>query len=189
MCQHLQSSLKIFLCLSETSKKIGAWDPNRCWDIDFPSPTCILLNLAKIQDTDALPCGVQTPLQWSKMFLCVSETSKKFGAWGPNRCWDIDFPTPPCICSTWPSFRKHDAPSMGVTTPPQCLKMFLCVSETSKQNLVYGALIDAEILTPSLLPCICLTWPSYGHWYSMPCGMYKHLPSSLKMFLCVSGIL
>ena len=52
------------------------------------------------------------------------------------------------------------------------LKMFLCVSETSK-NLVHGALIEAEILT-SLSPCISSTQPSFGHWHSF----HRHVNTS-----------
>ena len=35
---------------------------------------------------------------------------------------------------------------MGVSTPPKLCKMFLYVSETSQNKLVYGVLLEAEIL-------------------------------------------
>ena len=47
-------------------------------------------------------------------------------------------------------FLGASALPMGVSTPPNSLEMFLCVSGTSKQNVVYGALIEAEILTSPL---------------------------------------
>ena len=85
-------------------KKLGAWGPNRCWDIDFPTPLCICstwpsyqIPMLHLWVCQHLPSGL-------KIFQCVSEFSKKFGAWGSNRCWDIDSSTPPCICSSWPRY-------------------------------------------------------------------------------------
>ena len=64
------------------------------------------------------------------------------------------------------------------------LEMFLCVSETSKQNLVYGALIETEILTPSHIYLLKLA----QFWVLALCPQVgQHLPSGLQMFLCVSG--
>ena len=162
VCQHLPISLKMFLCLSGISKTFGAWGPNRWWDIDFPM---YLFNLTKIWALmlclwvcQHLPRGVQ-------MFLCVSENSKKFSAWGPNRCWDIDFPTPLYICSTWPSYQVPILHPLMCQHLPSCLKMFLCVSGFSK-NLVYGALIDGEILTPPLPHVFAQLDPVFRHWHS-----------------------
>ena len=45
VCQHLTSDLEMFLCVLGTSKKFGAWGPNRSLDIDLPTPM-YLLNLA-----------------------------------------------------------------------------------------------------------------------------------------------
>ena len=74
---------------------------------------------------------------------------------------------------------------MGVSTPPKVLQIFLCVSGTSKKYLVYEDLIEAEILTTHPQG-ICSTYPCYLALalYTRVC---QHLPSSLVMFLCVSG--
>ena len=47
-------------------------------------------------------------------------------------------------------FGGTNALPMDVPTPSKCLKVFLCLAGTSKNNLVHGALIDAEILTSQL---------------------------------------
>ena len=170
----------MFLCLSGISKTFGAWGPNRWWDIDFPM---YLFNLTKIWALmlclwvcQHLPRGVQ-------MFLCVSENSKEFSAWGPNRCWDIDFPTPLYICSSWPSYQVPILHPLMCQHLPSSLKMFLCVSGFSK-NLVYGALIDAEILT-SPLPHVSSQLGQDSGTDALPTGVLTPLQWS-KMFLCVS---
>ena len=135
VCNHLPSHLKMFLCVSETSKKLGAWGPNRCWDIDFPTPLCIcstwpsyevpMLHLWVCQH---LPSGL-------KMFLCVSEFSKKFGVWDPNRCWEIDSPMYLLkLAKIWALIL-----CLWVCQHlPSGLKMFLCVSATSKKIWCMG---------------------------------------------------
>ena len=72
----------------------------------------------------------------------------------------------PCICSPWPSFWALALCPQVCQHLPSDLKMFLCVSGTSKKHLVYGALIEAKILTSST-PCICSTWP--GFWVLALC--------------------
>ena len=120
-------------------------------------------------DTDALPVAVQALPKWSKMFLCVSANSTKFGAWGLNRCWDIDFPTPPCICLTWPSYQVTMLHPLVCQNLPGGLKMFLCVLETSK-NLGDWALIDAEILTSPLFHVFAQLGPVIqSHCFSCGC--------------------
>ena len=75
---------------------------------------------------------------------------------------------------------------MGVSTPPKGLQMFLCFSGTYKPNLVHGTLMEAEILT-SLPPNVFVQLGLVsGHQHSCP-QVCQHLPSSLEMFLCVSG--
>ena len=143
VCQHVPSSLKCCYVSHKPPKKFGAWGPNRCWDIDFPTPLCIcstwpsyqvpMLHLWVCQH---LPSGL-------KIFQCVSEFSKKFGVWDPNRCWDIDSSTPPCICSSWPRYGHWYSACECANTPHKWSKMFLCVSASYKKKLVHGDLIDA----------------------------------------------
>ena len=49
--------------------------------------------------------------------------------------------------------------AMGVSRPHNGLQMFLCVSETSKQNLVFGALIEAPHVFAQL-------GRGFVHWHS-----------------------
>ena len=119
------------------------------------------------------------------MFLCVSEPTKIFGVWSSNGSQDIDLSTPKCICSTWPGFWVLVIYPWVCQHLQSSLQMFLCVSGTSKKYLVYGDLIEAEILTT----------PPQGIWSTYPCYLAlalctrvcQHLPSSLVMFPCVSG--
>ena len=63
--------------------------------------------------------------------------------------------------------------------------MFLCVSETSKPNLVHGAIKEAEILiSPSPMYLLNLAWFLALALCAQVC---QHLPSDLEMFLYVSG--
>ena len=63
--------------------------------------------------------------------------------------------------------------------------MSLCVSKSSKQNLVYGDLIEANLLT-SLSHIYLLN--SAQFWVLTLClWVCQYLPSSLEMFLCDSG--
>ena len=124
-------------------KKLGAWGPNRCWDIDFPTPLCICstwpsyqIPMLHLWVCQHLPSGL-------KIFQCVSEFSKQFGVLNPYRCWDIDSSTPPCICSSWPRYGHWCSACECANTPHKWSKMFLCVSATYKKNLVHGDLIDA----------------------------------------------
>ena len=112
----LQSSLKIFLCVSATSKKTWCMRP---------------YNVEILQVYLSEPNDFPSP--------CVSETcSIKFGAWGPNRCWDIYILTPPGICSSWPSYPVPMLHPQVCQHLPSGLKRFLCVSETSKKFVAWG---------------------------------------------------
>ena len=123
-----------------------------------------------------------------KMFLCVSETSKKPWWLGLNRCWNIDFPTPPCICSTWPSYPvpllqlwlcQHLPSSICSTWPSYqvpMLHLWVCqhwkcsyVSQQPPKNLVHEALIDAKILT-SPLPYVFAQLDPIMRYQCFTCG-------------------
>ena len=110
---------------------------------------------------------------------------QKIGAWGPNRNWDIDLPTLPCICSTWPGFCVPVLCPWLCQHLPSALKMSLMCCRNLQKILVYGILIEAEILTFPTPPYICSTWPSFWALALHP-WMYQHLLSGLEMFLCVS---
>ena len=234
VCQHLPSDLEMFLCVSGTSKNVfGAWGPNRSWDIDLLFFWCIcstigqfwvlplcphvcqhllsdlemflyvsrtskkyLLHWALIEaeifaqfspllGTGTLPAGVSTPVKWSRnVSMCLRNLQKVFGVWGPNRSWDIDIPA------------HHVFAQCGLFWVlviylwvyqhlPSSLQMFLYVSGTSKKYLVYGDLIETEILI-SPPQGICSTCPCYWALALYP-KVCQHLPSSLIMFLCVLG--
>ena len=115
-------------------------------------------------DTDALPVAVQALPKWSKMFLCVSANLQKFGAWGPNRCWDIDFPTPMYLLNL-AQLSGPNAPSVGVPTPPKWSNN-IAMHLRNLQKIWCMWCWDIESPTS---PCICSTWPRFGHWYSA-CG-------------------
>ena len=238
LSKHLPSGLKCSYVSQQTSKKFGAWGPNRCWDIDFSTLLCICLTWPSYQvpmlhpqvcqhlpsglkcsyvsqkppknlvhgalidaeiltsplphvfaqpgqdlGTDTLPVGVPTTSQVSlKMFLCVSETSKKIGAWDPNRCWDIDSPTPPCICSTWPRY-GHWCSACGCgNTSPSGLK---CSYVSQKPQTKFGAWGPNrcwDIDSPMYLLKLAKIWALILCLWAC-----QHLPSGLKMFLCVSA--
>ena len=184
MCQHLPSNLEMFLCVSRTSKKYlvhGALIEPEI--LTSPSPM-YLLNLGQLWVLALCPQVCQHLPSDLEMFLCVSGLQKIFGAWGPNRSWDIDLPTPPCICSTWSGFCALVLDPWMCQHLPSNLEMFLCVSGTSKKYLVHGALTEPEILT-SPSPMYLLNLGQL--WVLALCPQVcQHLPSNLEMFLCVS---
>ena len=115
--------------------------------------------------------GVSTPPKWSRNVpMCLRNLQKIFGSWGPNRSWDIDLPTPPCICSTWPGFWALALCLQVCQHLPSGLEMFPCVSGTSKKH--FGACKHNEKWpqlnfrgTHTWLPRgLCTgTWPPGGH--------------------------
>ena len=104
------------------------------------------------------------------MSLCLSGTSKNFGAWGSNRSWDIDLLLPPCIFSTWHGFW------VPVVCPNVCqhlpggLKMFLCVSVTFKKFGVWGpnGSSDIDLCFPT---CIFLNSAQVLGTVTLPMGL------------------
>ena len=131
VCQQPVGGIEMLLCVSETSKKFGAWSPNRSWDIDLTFSHVFAQNSAQFLVLVLCPQVCQQLPSGLKMFLCVSESSKNFDAWGPNRSWDIDLPTLPCICSTWPSFGALVLHLQVWQHLPSSLEMLLCVSGAS----------------------------------------------------------
>ena len=119
-CQHHPSSLKMFLCVSGISTKLGVWGPNRCWDIEFPTPTCICSTWPRFGLLMLCPWVCQHLSSGIKCSYASQKPPKKFGAWGPNRCWDIESPTPPCICLTWPRY-GHWYSACGCATTSQVI--------------------------------------------------------------------
>ena len=133
------------------------------------------------------PMDVSTPPKWSRYIpICLRNFQKKYLVYGAligGR--DIDLPTPPSIFSTWPSFGALALCPQLCQHLPGDLEMFLYVSGTSKKSLVHGTLIEAELLT-SLPPIYVhnLAW----FWVLALCQQVcQHLPSSLQMFLYLSG--
>ena len=100
--------------------------------------------------------------------MCLRNLQTKCGAWGPNRCRDIDFPTPLCICPTWPSYQ---VPMLHPWVCQHLLSSLKCsyVSQKPPKNLVHEALIDAEILT-SPLPYIIAQLDPVIRYQCFTCG-------------------
>ena len=87
-----------------------------------------------------------------EMFLCVSGTSKNvFGAWGPNRSWDIDTSSLPlCICSTVASFGSYHSAHMGVSTPLKWSRnVSICLKNLQKVFVALGLNRSWDIDLPS----------------------------------------
>ena len=81
-------------CLRNLQRTFCAWCPNRSWDIDLPTPPCICSTWPGLWVQVLCPLVCQHP-KWSKnVSMCHRNLQKMFGAWGHNRSWDIDLPTP-----------------------------------------------------------------------------------------------
>ena len=133
-----------------------------------------------------LSMGVSTPPKWSRNILCVSGTSKTILVHGSLIEAEILTSPPPCISSTWASCWAPALCPWVCQHLPSGLEMFLCVSETSQKNLVYGALIEAEILT-SPLPMYLTN--SAQFWALALCPQVcQHLPSSLNVPMCLRNL-
>ena len=174
VCQHLPSSLKCSYVSHKPPKKFEAWGPNRCQDIDSPTPQCIWLTWPRYGHWYSA-CGCETTSQviWKCSYVS-QKPPKKLGAWGPNRCWDIDFPTPLCICSTWPSYQIPMLHLWVCQHLPSGIKMFLCVSATSQNFGARGSNRCWDIDSPMYLLNLAKIWAL------MLClWACKHLPSSL----------
>ena len=129
------------MCLRNLQKVFGALGPNRSWDIDLHTLHMHLLNLAQFWCTGTLPAGVSTPAKWSRNApMCLRNFQKVFGAWGLNRSWDIDLPTSPCICSTWPCYWVTSTLPMGVSTPPKWVYKCFYVSQEPPKSIWYMGL-------------------------------------------------
>ena len=118
VCQHLQGDLKMFLCVSGTSKKnlvYGAIIEAEILTSQLPH---VFAQLSPVLGTGTLPTGVSTPPKWSKMFLCVSGTSQKNLVYGPLIEAEILTSPPPYICSTWTSC-WHQASAHGYVNTSQ----------------------------------------------------------------------
>ena len=135
--QALPKWSKMFPCVSATSTKFGAWGPNRSWNIDFSTLLCICLTWPSYQVPMLHPWVCQHLPSDLKMFLCVSATSTKFGAWGPIRCWDIDSHSPMYLLNL-ALILGTDAPSMGVPTPPKWFKCFYASQKHPKITWCMG---------------------------------------------------
>ena len=91
--------------------------------------------------------GVSATCGWCRNVPMCLRNLQNVGAWGPNGSWDIVLPTSPYICWSHPRFWALALCPWIYQHLSSGLEMFLCVSGTSKINLVYGALTEAQILT------------------------------------------
>ena len=77
VCQHLLSDLKVFLCVSGTSKNNLVHRALIDAEILTSPPPMYLLNLAHFSGADALSMGVLTPPKWSKSVpMCLRNVQK-----------------------------------------------------------------------------------------------------------------
>ena len=104
VCQHLPSSLVMFLCVLGTSKKYSVHGPLIEAGILTSTLPHAFAQLNPVLSAGTLPKGVSTPAKWSgNVPIYVSGTYRKYLVHGAyNRSWDIDLPAPQCICSIWP---------------------------------------------------------------------------------------
>ena len=156
----------MFLWVSETFKQNVVHEALIDAEILTSPLPYIIAQLDPVIRYQCFTCGCANTFQVVWKYSNVSQNSlKKFVIWGPNRCWDIDFPTPLCICSTWPSYQVPMLHLWVCQHLPSGLKIFQCVSEFSKKFGVWGSnrCWDIDSSTP---PCICSSWPRYGHWCS-----------------------
>ena len=133
-----------------------------------PHSHMYLLNLAKIWVLMLCPWVCQHLSSGLKCSYASQKPPKKFGAWGPNRCWDIVSPTPPCICLTWPRY-GHWYSACGCATTSQVIWKCSYVSQKPPKHLVHETLIDAEILT-SPLPCVFAQLDPVIRYQCFTCG-------------------
>ena len=94
MCKHLPSDLEMYLCVSWTFKNLTHLVLIEAEILTSPSPM-YLLNLAQIWVLVLCSWVCQHLPSGLKYSYVSQELLKLFGAWGPNRNWDIDLPTPP----------------------------------------------------------------------------------------------
>ena len=121
--------------------------------------------------------------------MCLRNLLNVFGAWGPNRSWDIDLPAPNVfalphafaqinpVLSAWHSEILTHAPHVCqhlVTGQEICPQMFLSISGTYRKYLVHGAPIEAEILT-SLLPNVFAQFGLVLGGDALPMGVFTHI--------------
>ena len=179
----------MFLCVAGTSQNIfGAWGPNRSCHIDHPATPCICSTQPHFGSLALCPWVCQHLQSCLEMFLmCLRNLQKKFGAWGPNKSQDIDLPSPPCICSTQPRFWVLALCPWVCQHLPLCLKMFICLSGTSKTILVHGALIEVEILTSPLPHVFAQPSPVLGAG-TLPMGVSTPPKWSRNVPMCLRNL-
>ena len=133
VCQHLPHGLEMFLCVSGTSKEHFVYGALREAEILTSPLPMYLLNLAQFWILALCPQLCQYLPGGLKYFYVSQKLLKTFGAWGPNRSWDIDLPHSPCICSTWPSFGYWHSAHSCVNTSQVVYKCFsMCLRNLQK---------------------------------------------------------
>ena len=153
--------------------------------LSSPLSMC-LFNLAWIVGASAIPMGVSTPPKWSRNLpMCLKNLQRTFGAWGPNRSWNTDLPTLPCLCSTFHCFLVLVLNLLVCQHLPSGLRnLAMCLRNLQR---TFGARDPNSSWNTDFptLPYICSTW--YCFLVLVLCPQVCHLPSDLQMFLCVLG--
>ena len=112
-----------------------------------------LLNLAQFLGTNTLPSGVSaSPKQSRNVSMCLRNFQKNLVHGALIEAEILTSPLPYVFAQLSPVLSALALYLSSVCNTSQVYpEMFLCVSGTSKKNLVHGALIEAEILTSQLL--------------------------------------
>ena len=114
-----------------------------------PSPM-YLLNLAHFSGADALSMGVLTPSKWSKSVpMCLRNVQKNLVHGALIDAEILTSPSPMYLLNL-ACFFGGNAPPMCVLIPPKWSKSVPMCPRNLQNMLVFGALVDAEILTSPL---------------------------------------
>ena len=113
-------------------------------------PPMYLLNLAHFSGANTLSMGVLTPSKWSKSVpMCLRNVQKNLVHGALIDAEILTSPSPMYLLNL-AHFSGADALFMGVLTPPKWSKSVPMCPRNPQNMLVFGALVDAEILTSPL---------------------------------------
>ena len=171
------------MCLRNLQKKLVHGALIEAEILTSPLPHAFA-QLGHVLGTSTLPMGVSTPPKWFKMFLSVSGTSKKLIYRALIEA-EILTSTPHVFHQWNPVLGTGTLPT-GMSTPIKWSKMFLCALGTSK-NLVYGALIEADILTFPLPHVFVQLSPVLGTG-TLPMGVSTPTKWSRNLPLCLRNL-
>ena len=179
-CVH--TSQVVYKCSYMSQKlpnKCGARGFNRSWNIDLPTPHVFgQLGLVSGHQHSAIRCVNRSEVV-QKCSYVSQETPKKFGAWGPNRNWDIDLHSPMYLLNLPQILGTGTLPTC-VSIPPTgtLLSRSVLMCLRNLQNIgAWGPKRSWDIDLPAP-QCICSTWPCFWvlvAWHQLPGAQYKNV--------------